>query len=679
VIAVPQATDSGRRELCLALYTTMARISAADKAIQRGLSAGDLQFQYYPAGGQEAIPAGICSVLRPDDMVVATYRVIHDIVAKGTPLKEIMAEMFGRQAGSCKGKGGPMHLSDPKSGLMVTTGIVGGGIPIASGLALGEQMQGSGKVVVVNFGDGATSIGAFHEGLVMASIWKLPVVFVCQNNQYAEYTALDEYTLTRDFSKRAAAYEMHGIRVDGTDPLAMREAAETAVSRARRGEGPTLIEAYCERLQGHAFGSDEGHMDIGRLRKAKAASPVTKFRRRILDDGLATESELAAVEAAARQEVDEAMAYARTCPMPAADEVYLDVFGDPTALPPGEGPGRGTHGVATPLPPTERILTFSQAVNEALAIALEADPRVFLLGEDIADPAGGVLKTTYGLSTRFGRDRVRPTPIAETGIIGAAIGAAMAGMRPIPEIMINDFLMVAMDQLANHAAKLRYMSGGRTSVPLTIRTVTAGFVGSFGAQHSQSLESWLAHTPGLKVVYPSTPADAKGLLLSCIWDDDPCVFFEAARVYFNPGPVPEGDYRIPLGVADIKRSGSDVTIVGYGWPVIEALGVAEQIATEGISVAVVDLRSIVPLDLETVLASVRKTGRAIVVHAGVGFAGFGAELAAQIHHELHDVLKAPVGRVCGRYTPIPFSQGIEALHFPTAERIAAGVRDLMKR
>jgi pyruvate/2-oxoglutarate/acetoin dehydrogenase E1 component/TPP-dependent pyruvate/acetoin dehydrogenase alpha subunit len=667
------------RGLCLSLYTTMARIAAADKAIQRGLSAGELQFQYYPAGGQEAIPAGICSVLNPDDYVVATYRVIHDIVAKGTPLNEIMAEMYGRQAGSCKGKGGPMHMSDPQSGLMVTTGIVGGGIPIASGLALGEQMKGSGKVVVVNFGDGATSIGAFHEGLIMASIWKLPVVFVCQNNQYAEYTAIDEYTLTRDFSKRAAAYEMPGIRVDGTDPLAVREAARQAIERARRGEGPTLIEAYCERLQGHAFGSDEGHMDKERLRAAKAVAPVPKFRKRLLDEGLATEVELAAIDASARREVDEAMAYAKASPLPPAEEVYLDVFGDPTALPPGEGPGSGSHGKAETLPATERMITFSQAVNEALAIALETDPRVFLMGEDIADPAGGVLKTTAGLSTRFGRDRVRPTPIAETGIIGAAIGAAMAGMRPVPEIMINDFLMVAMDQLANHAAKLRYMSGGRTNVPLTIRTVSAGFVGSFGAQHSQSLESWLAHSPGLKVVYPSTAADAKGLLLSCIWDEDPCVFFEAARVYFNPGPVPEGDYRIPLGVADVKRAGSDLTIVSYGWPVIEALGVAEQMAKEGISIEVVDLRSIVPLDLETVLASVRKTGRALVVHAGVGFSGFGAELAAQIHQHLHGALKAPVGRVCGRYTPIPFSQGIESLHFPTGERIADGVRAVLGR
>jgi pyruvate/2-oxoglutarate/acetoin dehydrogenase E1 component/TPP-dependent pyruvate/acetoin dehydrogenase alpha subunit len=671
--AVTQTDPKNDRKLCLSLYTTMARISAADKAIQRGLSAGELQFQYYPAGGQEAIPAGICSALRPDDYVVTTYRVIHDIVAKGTPLNEIMAEMYGRQNGSCKGKGGPMHMSDPNSGLMVTTGIVGGGIPIASGLALGEQLKGSGKVVVVNFGDGATSIGAFHEGLVMASIWKLPVVFVCQNNQYAEYTSLAEYTRTTDFSKRAAAYEIAGARVDGTDPLAVRAAAETAIARARRGDGPTLIEAYCERLQGHSFGSDEGHMDQQRLADAKANAPVPRFRKQLIDQGLATEDELAGIDAAARKEVDDAMAYAKGCPVPAPEELFTDIFGDPTCLPPGEGPSR-PQPKAPALPSTDRQLMFAQAVNEALAIALESDPRVFLMGEDIADPAGGVLKVTAGLSSRFGRERVRPTPIAETGIVGAAIGAAMAGMRPVPEIMINDFLMVAMDQLANHAAKLRYMSGGRTNVPLTIRTVCAGFVGSFGAQHSQSLEAWLTHVPGLKVVYPSTAADAKGLLLSCIWDDDPCVVFEAARVYFNPGPVPEGDYRIPLGTADIKRPGSDLSIISYGWPVIESLAAAEQLAKEGIDVEVVDLRSLVPLDLETVLTSVRKTGRAVIVHAAVGFAGFGAELATQIHTHLHGALKAPVGRVAGQYSPIPFAQSLEGLHFPTLDRIVAGVR-----
>jgi pyruvate/2-oxoglutarate/acetoin dehydrogenase E1 component len=415
-------------------------------------------------------------------------------------------------------------------------------------------------------------------------------------------------------------------------------------------------------------------MDAARLEAARADAPVPRFRRRLLEAGAATEPELAAIDDAARLEVEDAIAWAKGSPVPPAEELHIDVFDDVASLPPGCGPGGPAPVRPAPLPATGRQLLFAQAVNEALAIALESDPRVFLMGEDIADPAGGVLKVTAGLSTRFGRERVRPTPIAETGIVGAAIGAAMAGMRPVPEIMINDFLMVAMDQLANHAAKLRYMSGGRTSVPLTIRTVSAGFVGSFGAQHSQSLEAWLAHSPGLKVVYPSTAADAKGLLLTCIWDDNPCVFFEAARVYFNPGPVPEGDYRIPLGLADVKRAGSDVTVIAYGWPVVEALGVAEELAKEGLGVEVVDLRSLVPLDLETVLASVRKTRRAVVVHSGVGFGGFGAELAAQIHARLHGVLAAPVARVCGEYTPIPFAQNLEALHFPTAARIAAGIR-----
>jgi 2-oxoisovalerate dehydrogenase E1 component len=250
-------------------------------------------------------------------------------------------------------------------------------------------------------------------------------------------------------------------------------------------------------------------------------------------------------------------------------------------------------------------------------------------------------------------------------------------MRPVAEIMINDFLAVCMDQVANHAAKLRYMSGGRTHVPLTIRTLTAGNVGSFGAQHSQSLENWLTHTPGLKVVYPSTPAEAKGLLLSCIDDDDPCVVFESMRLYFTPGPVPTGDYRIPLGTADIKRAGSDLSILSYGWMVTEALSAAEQLAVEGIEAEVVDLRCLVPLDRETMLESVGRTGRAVVAHAGVEFCGFGAELSAMLHETLHTKLKSPVARVGGAYTPVPFAQSLESQHFPDAGRIVSAAKALL--
>jgi pyruvate/2-oxoglutarate/acetoin dehydrogenase E1 component/TPP-dependent pyruvate/acetoin dehydrogenase alpha subunit len=660
----------------LAIYELMVRIAEADKAIQRGLSAGELQFQYYPCGGQEAIPAAIVQHLEPDDTMVTTYRGIHDIVAKGTPLTEIMAEIHGRVTGTSKGKGGPMHLSDPNSGLMVTTGIVGAGLPIANGLALAQQLRGSGRVTVVSFGDGATSIGAFHEALNLASAWDLPVVFVCQNNQYAEYTAVAEYTKTRDFSKRAEGYGMRGLRVDGTDPAAVYAAAGEAIAHARAGKGPVLLETVCHRLQGHAFGSDEAHMDKAALETARKSAPVPKFRARIIEAQVATEAELADIDKRVRAEVEQAMKFARESAMPGPEELYVDVFSDPALVPDKE---RGKVAAEEPSPPGSgtRQITFCQAVNEALDVALGADERVVLMGEDIHDPAGGVVKATLGLSSKHGLARVRPTPIAEQAIVGAGIGAALAGMRPVAEIMINDFLMVCMDQLANHAAKLRYMSGGRTSVPLTIRTVTAGFVGSFGAQHSQSLEAWLAHTPGLKVVYPSTPFEAKGLLLSCIHDDDPCVFFESMRLYFTPGPVPEGDYRIPIGVANVKRPGKDLTLIGYGWALMEAMPAVEKLAKEGIDVEVLDLRTLVPLDQAAVLESVAKTGRAVVVHSAVEFGGFGAELAAMIHRRLHGKLKAPVGRVGARYTPVPFTQSLENLHFPTVDRIEQALRDTM--
>jgi len=671
--------DALSNDAMLALYRTMVRINESDKAVTRGLSAGEIMFQYYPVGGQEAISAGIGAALRADDFVATTYRGIHDIVAKGTPLDAIFAELYGKMSGTCKGKGGPMHLSDPTSGLMLTTGIVGAGLPIANGLALAEQLRGTDRVCVCNFGDGATSIGAFHEALNLAAVWKLPVIFVCQNNQYAEYTALDEYTLTKDFSKRAAAYEMAGVRVDGTDPVAVHEVAKAAVARARAGQGPTLIEAVCHRLQGHAFGSDEGHMDAAALTAAKSAAPVARFRQRLIDAGIATDAALKDLETAIRKEVDAASDYARKAPTPADSELYTDVFADQTLIPDHVIATAQPKAAGSYAPKSDRMMTFGQAVNEALAIALETDKEVFLLGEDIADPAGGVVKTTYGLSTKFGRDRVRPTPIAEQAIVGAAVGAAMAGMKPVAEIMINDFLMVCMDQVSNHAAKLRYMSGGKTSVPLVIRTLTAGFVGSFGAQHSQSLEAWLAHTPGLKVVYPSTPAEAKGLLLSAIHDPDPVVFFESMRAYFAPGPVPEGDYRIPLGQADTKRPGKDVTIITYGWAVGEALAAAETLAKEGIEAEVLDLRTIVPLDVPAILESVGRTKRAIVLHAATEFGGFGGEIASIIHSRLHGQLAAPVARVGARYTPVPFTAALENLHFPQAGRVVDAARAMLKR
>jgi 2-oxoisovalerate dehydrogenase E1 component len=663
------------RDTAVEIYRTMARIAATDRRIQQGLAAGDLQFQYYPCGGQEAIPAAIAPLLGPDDKSVITYRCIHDIVAKGTPIREIIAEMYGRETGTSKGKGGPMHLSDPNSGLMVTTGIVGAGAPIAAGIALGEMMQGTGRVVTCSFGDGAANIGAVHEALNLAALWKLPVVFVCQNNLYAEYTSYERSTASPTIAGRAEGYGMAGERVDGTDPFAVYDAAARAIARARAGEGPTLLECVAHRLQGHSFGSEEVHMDADALAAARAANPVERYRQRLIDEGHADEAALAAIDAAVAAEIEDAQAFADASQAPGPNELCVDVFASVADIP-ESGMARKASAAAMP-DAAGRKISFGQAVNEAMDQALAADPRVFLLGEDIEDPAGGIVKATYGLSTRHGRTRVRGTPISEQAIVGAAIGASLVGLKPVAEVMIVDFAMVCMDQIANHAAKLRYMSGGRTSVPITLRMLTAGNVGSFGAQHSQSLEAWFAHIPGLKIVAASNAADAKGLLLSCIDDPDPCIFLEAMRCYFVPGEVPAEAYRIPLGKAAVARPGKDVTIIAWSWAMQEALAATNLLAKEGIGAELVDLRSLVPLDMPAVLASVAKTGRALVTHAAVEFGGFGAEIAARIQEAAWGSLKAPVGRVGARYTPVPFAQNLEAMHFPNAEAIAAKAKALL--
>ena len=321
-------------------------------------------------------------------------------------------------------------------------------------------------------------------------------------------------------------------------------------------------------------------------------------------------------------------------------------------------------------------LPMAAALNQALDEALAEDPRVFLLGEDIVDPAGGTMQVTKGLSTKYGRERVRETPISEQAIIGAAIGAAMAGMRPVAEIMIMDFIAVCADQLVNHAAKLRFMSGGRTQVPLTVRCLTTGGF-QMAAQHSQSLEAWLAHTPGLKVAVPSNAADAKGLLTACIADDDPCILIEPAGLYGIAGPVPAGHHVVPLGSAAVQRPGRDVTLISWGKPVLDCLAVAEQLDGD-VDVEIIDLRTIVPLDTTTLLESVCRTKRAVIVHQAVRRCGFGAEIAALLQEELHGTLVAPVLRVAGKDTPVPYAGELESYHLPSVADIVDAVRTVVK-
>ena len=658
------------------IYRQMARIRAVDKAIQAGLSSGKFLFSYWPMTGQESIPAALSQLIDKRDYMVTTYRGIHDQVAKGVPLAGLFSEALGRTDGVNKGKGGSPHISDPSSGSMLTTAIVGGGAPIANGIALASQLRAQDRLTIVNFGDGATSIGAVHEAMNLAGVWKLPVIFLCQNNQIGEYTPIAGYTASKDFASRAAGYGFKGVLLDANDVPALYQGLKAVVAEVRRGEGPIFVEAVTQRLGPHAGVGDTHDLTPEQLKAAKEAWPVPRTRAALLEAGICTEQQLARIDEAARIEVEEAMSKAQAAQATPKEEMLLDVYADPS-VPPRRGHYPRREAEVVPTGPTKTMLML-EAVRDAQDLALGQDQGVFLLGEDIGDPPGGLFATSKGLQTKYGKGRVRPTPIAETAIIGAGIGAALVGMRPVAEIMFNDFAGVCLDQIFNHAAKQRYMSGSATHVPMTIRMMVGGGIGGFGAQHSQSLEAWLLHTPGLKVAFPSTPYDAKGLLLSCIFDEDPCVHLESIKVLRGVrGEVPLEDYRIPLGVAKVRREGSDITAITYGWQVQECLTAAEELQKEGINLEVIDLRTLVPLDYHRVLESVKKTRRALVVHAATEFCGFGAEIASTLNEELFSTLKAPVARLGADYAPIAYCREIESNQIPQAKSIAARVREVV--
>jgi pyruvate/2-oxoglutarate/acetoin dehydrogenase E1 component/TPP-dependent pyruvate/acetoin dehydrogenase alpha subunit len=657
------------------IYRQMSRIHEVDKAIQAGLSSGKFQFTYWPMTGQEAIPASIAPLVTAKDYMVTIYRGIHDQVAKGVPLKGLFAEALGRVDGVNNGKGGSPHISDPTSGSMLTTAIVGAGTPIANGLALASKMRGTKGVTIVNFGDGATSIGAVHEAMNLAGLWKLPVIFLCQNNQMGEYTRIPDYTASKDFAGRAAGYGFKGVKLDGNDPVAFHNGMKKVINAVRKGKGPVFVEAVTLRLGLHAGVGFTNHLSKEELALAKAAWPVPCTRALLLERGICTEAELAQIDNDAKAEVKEAVEFALASPVTGEDEMLLDVYADPTVV-----PKRGQREKRAPEAPhtgEKREMAMFEAVQDAQELALQLDDSVFFLGEDIGE-SGGVFKCFKGMQEKWG-ERVRPTPIAEQAIIGAATGAALVGMRPVAEIMFCDFVGVCLDQIVNHAAKQRYMSGGATHVPLTVRTIAGGGIGGFGAQHSQSTEALLLHTPGLKIVYPSTPTEAKGLLLSCIFDEDPCIQFESMMLtYALREEVPLGDYRIPLGVAKVKREGTDITLITYGWQVMHCLKAAEELAKEGISAEVLDLRTLLPLDYDRILSSVEKTGRALVVHAATEFCGLGAEIASTINEAMFAKLKAPASRFGAAYAPIAYSRIIETAQIPHAGTIAARVRELVK-
>jgi len=589
----------------------------------------------------------------------------------------MLAELLGKETGVCRGRGGSMHLADLERGNLGANGIVAGGIPIAVGAGLSIRMQGQDRVVLCFFGDGAANHGNFHEGLNMAAIWRLPVVFLCENNQYAMSMPIRKAMAVPRVADRAAAYGIPGETVDGMDVLAVYRAVRTAVDRARRGEGPTLIEAITYRYKGHSKSDRQVYRTKEEVQAWMARDPIARLREALIARGWLSEAEAAALEERAREAVAEALRAAEGDPEPEVAQLTEGVYAEDPLFPPRWI--RQAFGSEVPVEPPAgtRELSYAEALREAMAQAMAADERVFLMGEDIG-VYGGAFGVTQGLIERFGPERVRDTPISENTIVGAGVGAALTGMRPIVEMQFMDFVTLAMEQTVLQAAKVRYMFGGKARVPLVLRLPGGSGTGA-AAQHSESLEAWFVHVPGLKVVAPATPYDAKGLLLAALADDNPVIFVEHKLLYRTRGPVPEEPYLVPLGKAAVRRPGRHLTIVAYSTAVLRALEAAERLAAEGIEAEVIDLRTLKPYDAETVIASVKKTGKLLIVHEAPLLGGFGGELAAAVaQSEAFAYLEAPIVRLGGADVPIPYHPRLERAAVPQVEDIVEAARRLAR-
>ncbi len=647
------------------IYTTMRRIRAFEDMTAELFEQGIVKGTAHSYKGEEAIAAGVCAALTEDDVIASYHRGHGHCIAKGADIARMMAELMGRQTGYCQGLGGSMHIADMDLNIMGANGIVGAAMPLATGAGLAARLKGKGGVAVAFFGDGASNQGVFHESLNLASVWKLPVIFVCENNQYALTTSYRNTTAVEQVSTRATAYDVPGITIDGNDALEVYLVISEAVERARTGEGPTLIEAMTYRWGQHSMRvnlADPRPKDEFDAWMEK--DPMQRMETRLTGDKVLSRRELESIGSEVEKEIAGAVAYGKESPEPPVSAMLDAVYAPHT---PHTEPG----------PNSERSLSYVEALNEALTQEMARDDRVLIMGEDVAT-TGGIFQVSKGLLERFGAERVRDTPISEASFVGCGIGAAIAGMRPVVEIQIFDFVALTMDMLVNQAAKFRFMLGGKPSVPVVVRGPQGGGI-RLAAQHSQSLEAWFTHVPGLVVAAPSTPYDAKGLLVAAIRDDNPVVFLEQKLLYLGqPGPVPEELYAIPLGKADVKRAGTDVTVVATLGMVPRALGAAAVLEREGISVEVVDPRTLQPLDEETILASVRKTNRLLIVHEAWVRGGFGAEVAAMVGDKAFDYLDAPIARLGAPHTPMPFNDRLELEVIPSQERIADAVRDLVR-
>jgi 2-oxoisovalerate dehydrogenase E1 component len=616
--------------------------------------------KWFSGVGQEAIAAGVVTALNPDDYILPMHRNLGVFTGRGLDLLTLFRQLLGKDGGFTRGRDRTFHFGVLRHHVVGMISHLGAMMPVADGLALAAQLKGTQQVVATFIGDGATSEGDFHEAANLAAVWNLPVIIVIENNYYGLSTPVSEQYACADLADRAPGYGMFGAIVDGNDYLAVYEAVRAAADRARRGDGPSLLEFKTFRMRGHEEASGTTYVPKELFDEWGRKDPVLRFEGFLIEQGLYTPEGAKALRGELKKEIDDLVDRALETPDP--DSTAETELGDVYAAPASPNSQLPTSKESDP----ER--RYVDAISDGLREAMRRDDRVILLGQDIAE-YGGVFKITEGFVEEFGKGRVRNTPIIESAAIGAALGLSLEGFRPMVEMQFGDFITCGFNQIVNNVAKTKYRWD--EAVPMVIRAPIGGGTGA-GPFHSQNVEAWFTHVAGLKVVQPATPFDAKGLLLSAFEDGNPVLYLEHKFLYRSAkGGVPEGYYTVPIGRARVARKGRDATVVTYGVGVPWALEAAASLAQQGREIEVIDLRSLLPWDRETVFESVKKTSKVLVLHEAPLTGGFGGELASVIGEELFEWLDAPVMRLGGLDMPVPFSKALEEVYMP--KRRLAGV------
>ncbi|SMC76789.1 alpha-ketoacid dehydrogenase subunit alpha/beta [Pedobacter africanus] len=599
--------------------------------------------KWFSGIGQEAIAVGSTMAMKNNEYILPMHRNLGVFTSRNVPLTRLMAQWQGKLSGFTKGRDRSFHFGTQEHKIIGMISHLGPQMALADGIALADLIANKEKATLVFTGEGATSEGDFHEAINVAAVWNLPVIFLIENNGYGLSTPANEQYKCKNLVDRAVGYGIEGLQVDGNNILAVYDLIDSVATRMRENPRPVLIECLTFRMRGHEEASGTKYVPQELLEEWAKKDPIRNFEQYLLEQDILIPDAIAEIRANLKMEIEQEIEAAFNEPEPQAnDEEELKDMYFPYA----------SYSVSPEGPVQE--LRYLDAISDGLRIAMHKHANLVLMGQDIAE-YGGAFKITEGFVQEFGKARVRNTPICESAIIGAGLGLSINGFKAVVEMQFADFVSCGFNQIVNNLAKTHYRWGEKADVVVRMPTGAGTGAGPF---HSQSNEAWFTKTPGLKVIYPAFPADAKGLLLAAIEDPNPVMYFEHKYLYRSlTGPVPEGFYTMEIGKANVLRQGEQLCIITYGLGVHWALDYLDE--NPDISATLIDLRSLQPWDKETVSVAVQNTGRALILHEDTLSCGFGAELAAWISEHCFKYLDAPVMRCASIDTAIPMNKTLE--------------------